>query len=48
MHHHCTLPAMTGKQLAALVEILAPYRGEPITAPVLNLALQLAQKEAAA
>lgn len=43
-----TMPAMTPAMLARLLEILAPYRSEPITAPLLSLALQLAQKEVAA
>lgn len=31
------------RQLAALVTVLAPYRSEPITAPVLELAARLAR-----
>lgn len=34
--------ALTGRQLAVLVEVLAPYRGEMITAPLIELASQLA------
>lgn len=30
-------------QLAALVAVLAPYRSEPITAPVMELAARLAR-----
>ncbi len=37
---------LTGRQLAALLEALAPYRGEPISAPVIELATRLARLEA--
>ena len=47
MNHHCTLPAMNADTLRALVQILAPYRAEPITPAVLSLALRLARMEVA-
>lgn len=36
----------TAIQLAALVRILAPYRDQPLSRAALELALQLASKEA--
>lgn len=35
--------ALTGRQLAALVEVLAPYRGERITPPLIEVAAKLAR-----
>lgn len=35
--------ALNRRQLAALVEVLTPYRGEPVSAPVLELAARLAR-----
>lgn len=36
---------MTHRQLQTLVAVLAPYRGEPVTAPVIELATRLAKLE---
>lgn len=38
---------LTRRQLAALVEVLSPYRAEPVTAPVMELAARLARIETA-
>jgi len=35
--------ALNRRQLAALLRALAPYRGEPITVPVMELAAKLAR-----
>jgi len=48
MQNHCTLPAMTAARLRRLVEILSPYRGEPLTPTVMALALQILSMEATA
>ena len=47
MFNQCTLPAMSTATLGALLRILAPYRDQPVSRPVLELALQLARKESA-
>lgn len=48
--NHISTPArrvsvgiLNRRELAALVAVLAPYRSEPITAPVLELAARLAR-----
>jgi len=46
MQNNCTLPALNAATLSALLRILAPYRDQPVSRPVLELALQLARKEA--
>ncbi len=46
MFDQCTLPALNAATLSALLRILAPYRDQPVSRPVLELALQLAAKEA--
>ena len=46
MFNQCTLPPMSKATLSALLRILAPYRAEPVSRPVLELALQLARMEA--
>ena len=38
--------AMSRRQLSVLLDVLAPYRGEPITAPVMELAARLARLSA--
>lgn len=42
---HVRVGTINSKELGALLAVLAPYRGEPITPPVIELATRLARLE---
>lgn len=44
---YTTMGALTRPQLVRLLEILEPYRAEPVSAAVLSLAARLARQEVA-